>query len=109
MFIAASLGANALTIAATVPKALALIAGLKSGTNNHPAANPPDFPPTVSVMVPLHKEPEISQTLIKRLSRLTYPKALLDVVLVIEENDLQTLSALAHAKLPNWISVVSVP
>ena len=109
LFMAVSLGAIALTIAATVLKALALIAGLKSGTNNHRPANPPDFLPTVSAMVPLHKEPEISQTLIKRLSRLTYPKALLDVVLVIEENDLQTLAALAHAKLPNWISVVSVP
>jgi cellulose synthase/poly-beta-1,6-N-acetylglucosamine synthase-like glycosyltransferase len=106
---AASLGAIGLTFAATLLKALALFAGLKPDKNACAPDVRPDFLPVVSVMVPLHKEPEITQALIKRLSRLSYPKALLDVVLVIEENDLQTLAALAHAELPNWISVVSVP
>jgi hypothetical protein len=40
--------------------------------------------PRVSVMVPLLREKEIAGALITRLSRLTYPKSLLNVVLVLE-------------------------
>jgi cellulose synthase/poly-beta-1,6-N-acetylglucosamine synthase-like glycosyltransferase len=60
-------------------------------------------------MVPLYKEKEITGALLKRLARLSYPKALLDVVLVLEAKDNVTRQSLAHADLPFWISVVEVP
>lgn len=65
--------------------------------------------PRVSMLVPLLKEKEIAGALITRLSRLTYPKSLLDVVLVLEEGDDVTHATLARTKLPSWISVIQVP
>ncbi|KIN64558.1 Glycosyl transferase [Sulfitobacter noctilucicola] len=65
--------------------------------------------PRVSMLVPLLKEKEIAGALIARLTRLTYPKSLLDVVLVLEEGDTTTHETLARTALPPWISVVEVP
>ena len=44
-----------------------------------------------------------------RLSKLTYPKCLLDVLLVIEEADDTTQNMLARIDLPPWIRPVVVP
>ena len=65
--------------------------------------------PKVSVLVPLFRETEIAGHLIRRLGRLTYPKALLDVVLVLEEADELTRETLARTELPAWIRVAEVP
>lgn len=72
--------------------------------------NPKPFKqPRVSIMVPLLREHEIAQLLLKRLGKLTYPKSLLDIVLVLEEDDAITRNTIAGAKLPSWIRVVEVP
>ena len=65
--------------------------------------------PRVSVLVPLYRESRIAETLVRRLTRLTYPKALLDVVLVLEEGDAVTREALRAARLPHWMRIVEVP
>ncbi|MFG6591535.1 glycosyltransferase [Sulfitobacter sp. 1A12157] len=65
--------------------------------------------PQVSVLVPLLHEEEIAQALIARLSRLTYPKSLLEVVLVLEASDKLTRATIARTPLPPWISVIEVP
>jgi cellulose synthase/poly-beta-1,6-N-acetylglucosamine synthase-like glycosyltransferase len=65
--------------------------------------------PKVSVLVPLFRETEIAELLIRRLLKLSYPKALLDVVLVLEEQDTLTREALERARLPAWIRVIEVP
>ena len=65
--------------------------------------------PRVSVLVPLLKEKEIAGALIKRLSRLTYPKSLLNVVLVLEADDNVTRETIENTDLPPWISVIEVP
>lgn len=65
--------------------------------------------PRVSVMVPLFNEERIAEALITRLARLTYPKALLDVVLVLEAKDAVTRKTLARTRLPRWMRVVEVP
>lgn len=65
--------------------------------------------PRMSIMVPLLHEKEIAQALIARLSRLSYPKALLDVVLVLEERDEVTQNTLARTDLPPWMKVIEVP
>ncbi len=65
--------------------------------------------PRVSILVPLLKEKEIAGALITRLTRLTYPKSLLDVVLVLEAHDNTTKETLARTELPPWISVIEVP
>lgn len=65
--------------------------------------------PMVSIMVPMFREDDIAPRLVQRLGRLDYPKELLDIVLVIEEVDTVTRTALAGAALPHWMRTVVVP
>ncbi|MFP7570376.1 glycosyltransferase [Marivita sp. S2033] len=65
--------------------------------------------PVVSLMVPMFKEAGIANELVRRLSRLTYPKSLLDVVLVLEHSDKNTREMIAAMSLPAWMRVVDVP
>lgn len=65
--------------------------------------------PVVSVMVALYRESDIAARLVKRLGRLDYPRDLLDIVLVVEEEDRMTRQALARADLPGWMRVVVTP
>lgn len=65
--------------------------------------------PVVSILVPLYKEPETVPRLVTRLARLTWPRNLLDVLLIVEENDHETRQALDRAGLPRWMRVVPVP
>ena len=97
----------------TVLKAAALLA-LGRAPKQHAGPRPGNAPdpfrlPQVSVMVPLLREREIAGHLIERLSRLTYPKSLLDVILVLEEGDVITRETLARSDLPPWMSVIEVP
>lgn len=65
--------------------------------------------PCVSVMISLFHEPKIADALIKRLENITYPKPLLDIVLVLEAVDEITHTAIQRIQLPSWIKVVVVP
>ncbi|AVO39019.1 glycosyltransferase family 2 protein [Pukyongiella litopenaei] len=65
--------------------------------------------PKISVLVPLFREREIAGALVRRLARLSYPKALLDVILVLEEKDTVTRETLAQTALPPWMRVIEVP
>lgn len=65
--------------------------------------------PTVSVMVPLFHEREIAGRLVKRLSKLTYPRELLDICLVVEEDDTITQEAVTQTDLPRWMRMIVVP
>ncbi len=65
--------------------------------------------PTVSIMVPLFKEREIAGRLVKRLAALTYPRELLDICLVVEEDDILTQTTLAGVDLPRWMRQITVP
>lgn len=66
-------------------------------------------PPKVSILVPLFRETSIAAQLVTRLSRLTYPKSRLDVVLLLEAEDLLTRQALSCADLPPWMRILVVP
>ena len=65
--------------------------------------------PTVSIMVPLYKESDIAARLVRRLGRLDYPRGLLDIILIVEEDDRQTRTALRQSDLPAWMRVVLAP
>lgn len=72
-------------------------------------ATPPERLPQVSLLVPLHRETEILPALLDRLKLLSYPKALLDVIFVVEEHDHHMRDHLARLPLPRWIRVLIVP
>lgn len=65
--------------------------------------------PRISVLVPLFQEPKIATALIRRLMQLTYPRALLEIVFVLEEDDRATQTAIAKTRLPRWMRIVQVP
>ncbi len=100
-------------VMSTVLKLAAFVAQmtrLPQDTDMPVARNRAPFPlPKVSVMVPLLREKEIAGKLIQRLTRLTYPKSLLEVVLVLEADDAVTRETIARTDLPAWISVIEVP
>jgi len=65
--------------------------------------------PIVSVLVPLHREEHILPQLLKRLGQSDYPKDLLEVCLVLEENDHITREAARQITLPRWMRIIEVP
>ncbi|NUH66148.1 glycosyltransferase [Sulfitobacter sp. S0837] len=119
VFLAPTVALSAALLWATLT--LAMTTGLKAAAlastllkprapTTPPRVPPSDFRlPRVSVMVPLYKEQEIASALISRLSRLTYPKSLLQVVLVLEAGDEVTRETLNRTALPSWISLIEVP
>ena len=73
------------------------------------AAPMPHRPSVVSILVPLFQEREIATTLMAALARLDYPPERLDVLLVIEQDDHLTRTALAAMALPGWARIITVP
>ncbi len=65
--------------------------------------------PRVSILVPLFREEKVIPALLNALDALTYPKELLDVIILLEENDPITSAALAKTPLPHWAQVLTVP
>ncbi|MBT2129784.1 glycosyltransferase family 2 protein [Aliiroseovarius lamellibrachiae] len=65
--------------------------------------------PMVSIMVPLYKEREIAGRLVKRLESIDYPRELLEICLVVEEDDILTQNTLGRVRLPRWMRQVIVP
>lgn len=96
--------------AITMLKLLGLVSEVRTRLWPDPAQpTGPHRLPRISVIVPLYRETEIATALLRRLQRLTYPKALLDIILVLEEKDDATRTAIARADLPVWFRVVEVP
>ncbi|RNF36133.1 glycosyltransferase [Paracoccus methylarcula] len=69
---------------------------------------PPPLP-TISVLVPLFQEGDVARALVARLSRIRYPRELMDILMVVETGDKITRDALSTACLPRWIRVIEVP
>lgn len=65
--------------------------------------------PVVSLIVALYQESDIAPRLVRRLSRLEYPRHLLDVLIAVEADDQVTREALTGANLPGWMRIVTVP
>jgi len=106
----------------TANAALRLAAALaQTGWIARQAAPPPPPPPPpprgtgpralpcISLLVPLYREREITGSLVRRLGRLTYPRELLDILLIVEEDDALTQAAIAAADLPRHMRMIVVP
>ena len=65
--------------------------------------------PLVSLLVPLYREKDIAGRLVSRLLRLERSAELLEVLLVVENDDQDTLTALQDANLPPHFRIVVVP
>ncbi|MBI1171293.1 glycosyltransferase [bacterium] len=96
-------------ILSTGMKAAALFAAMRRPPADSARAATLARLPVVSIMVALYRESNIASRLVNRLGKLDYPRDLLDIMLVVEEEDHLTRHALARADLPGWMRVVVVP
>lgn len=65
--------------------------------------------PSYAVMVPAYREPEVMPRLVAGLGALDYPEAKLDVMLLLEADDDETLTAARAIDLPSHIRIVEIP
>lgn len=88
------------------------LAALRAGkrTGNRPLPRPPAVRrPVYSVFVALYREAAVVPQLIDTLNRLEWPAACLDIKLICEADDQETLDALAAIRLGRQYEVVEVP
>jgi len=65
--------------------------------------------PVYTVLVPMYKEAAVLPLLAKALQGLDYPPSKLEVKLVLEEDDTETIDAAKALKLPGTFEIVRVP
>ncbi|MCC6893142.1 MAG: glycosyltransferase [Anaerolineae bacterium] len=65
--------------------------------------------PIYSILVPVYKEPEVVPRLLKALSRIDYPREKLDVLLLMEEDDFETIAKAKEAAPPSFFRFILVP
>ena len=65
--------------------------------------------PVYTILVPLYHERESLPRLVDGLRRLDYPEDRLDVLLLLEEDDRETLAAAEAMRLPGFIRLLVVP
>lgn len=104
----ATLWALLTLVLATAMKTAAIFASLRHAPPEGPALREAELP-VISILVPMHDESDIAARLVRRLSRLDYPRELLEILLVVEEADRPTRTALQRAILPAWMRIVTVP
>lgn len=65
--------------------------------------------PIYTVLVPMYKEPEVLPILAAALRSMNYPRSKLDIKLVLEESDLETIAAAKAQAMDAMIEIVRVP
>lgn len=89
---------------------LRIWASLPQKRLRHPPEQWPDGPlPVYTVMVALYREAGMVSQLVANLERLEWPRARLDVKLVCEADDRETVEALKALRLPAHFEIVEVP
>lgn len=65
--------------------------------------------PTYCVMMPCYKEGKVIKQLVENINNLDYPKNKLQVLIVVEDDDYETLNALKEVDLPKHFQIFLVP
>lgn len=65
--------------------------------------------PVYTILIPLYKEREVLPILVDSIRRMDYPKVKLDVILLLEEDDLETIAVARQARLPAHFRILVVP
>ena len=65
--------------------------------------------PRYTILVPLFREAAVVPRLTENLTRLDYPKAKLEILLLCEEEDDTTIDAILEANLPPYFQLLVVP
>ncbi|CAP57471.1 glycosyltransferase family 2 protein [Gluconacetobacter diazotrophicus] len=67
-----------------------------------------DFP-VYTILVPMYKEPDVLPILVNAIRNLEYPQSKLDVKLVLEEDDIETIAAARKLALEATFEIICVP
>jgi cellulose synthase/poly-beta-1,6-N-acetylglucosamine synthase-like glycosyltransferase len=65
--------------------------------------------PVYTVLVPMYKEPEVLPELVAALRRLDYPLSKLDIKLILEQDDVETVTAAQALGLEGIFEIIRVP
>jgi cellulose synthase/poly-beta-1,6-N-acetylglucosamine synthase-like glycosyltransferase/glycosyltransferase involved in cell wall biosynthesis/O-antigen/teichoic acid export membrane protein len=65
--------------------------------------------PTYTILCPLYKEAHVLPMFLEAIAKLDWPKNKLDVQLLLEEDDLQTIESASRMNLPDYVRVIVVP
>ena len=65
--------------------------------------------PVYTILIPVYKEKEVIHHLLERIEAMDYPKYKLDVRILLEEDDKETIEAVRSMNLPNYFIPVVVP
>jgi cellulose synthase/poly-beta-1,6-N-acetylglucosamine synthase-like glycosyltransferase len=65
--------------------------------------------PTYTLFVPLYHEANMLKTLVKSINSLHYPKNKLQVLLLLEEDDLETQAEAIGMELDEWFEIIITP
>jgi cellulose synthase/poly-beta-1,6-N-acetylglucosamine synthase-like glycosyltransferase len=71
-------------------------------------AHPPRFP-TYTILCPLYREANVAPDLVEALSQIDYPSEALDIQLLVEGDDADTVAAALDAAVAPHIEVVIIP
>lgn len=65
--------------------------------------------PVYTVLLPVYKEPRVIDRLVESISKLDYPRFKLDVKLLLEEDDFETINAIRELDFPAVFEPLVVP
>jgi glycosyltransferase XagB len=65
--------------------------------------------PKYTVFCPLYKEAHIIPQFVKAMSQLDYPHDKLEIMLILEEDDVDTIKVARDMKLPDFIKIIVTP
>jgi len=65
--------------------------------------------PSYSIFCPLYKEKKVLPQFVKAISNMDYPKNKLEVLLILEEDDRETISTAFQLNLPDYFRIIVVP
>ncbi len=80
-----------------------------SVTDEEVAALKPEDLPVYTVLVPMYREAEVLPILVHSMRRMDYPLAKLDVKLVLEQDDNETIEAAKALKAEGVFEIIRVP
>lgn len=112
---AANIGLGLVFIALATLRYISIFVGLTSPPSKEETAyanygTPPDTElPVYTVMVPLFREARVLPILARALCEIDYPASKLDIKLIFEESDPETLQAAKALKLPDHFEFIVVP
>jgi glycosyltransferase XagB len=109
MLLLLHVGLSLLYLASLILRLTALAGRMRRRETAEPVPMSSGFLPRYTVMVALYREAEMAGQLVGSLKRLDWPPSLIDIKLVCEADDGETIAALEAIGLPPQFEIVRVP